>query len=166
MGASVGINTTTTVDGDLYVTGNITAFFPSDINLKTHITPIGNPLVILDGLSGNYFMWNENAGESKAGTKDYGVIAQEVEKWMPELVVEDKNGVKKVRYEGLIPLLIEVAKNFSGRIDALEMGAGNAPRPNAMPQYPYPPYPYYPYPPQGGQQPPYPYPYPPQPPQQ
>ena len=105
------------------------------------------------------------------------MIAQEVEKDFPELVVEDKNGVKKVRYEGLIPLLIEVAKDLTGRVEAIEMGAVNLTRPSMIreeqmrsvqqAQFPYPPYPYpyYPYPPQR-QQPPYPYPQPPQEPQQ
>ena len=94
------------------------------------------------------------------------MIAQEVAKDFPELVVEDKNGVKKVRYEGLIPLLVEATKDLVGRVEAIEYGEPNAPRRNQqMPQYPPYPYPYYPYPPQG-QQPPYPYPQPPQEPQQ
>jgi hypothetical protein len=117
-------------------------------------------------LSGNSFIWNEKAGKSKNGQIDYGVIAQEVEKDFPELVVTDKNGIKKVRYEGLTPVLIEAIKELVGRVTAIESGVPNAPRtPQQMPQYPPYPYPYYPYPPQG-QQPPYPYPQPPQEPQQ
>jgi len=167
MGASVGINTITTIDGDLYVTGNITAFFPSDVNLKSNVKPIVDPVQKVTKLSGNSFFWNEKAGESKEGQKDYGVIAQEVEKVFPELVVEDKNGVKKVRYEGLIPVLLESIKELDYRLKTLgdesttnntrpwiAPGQGQQPQyPGYPPQYPYPPYPY-PYPPQQPPQPP------------
>jgi len=152
MGSSVGVTTDLSVDGDLYVTGNITAFFPSDKNLKDRIQQIAKPDQKMKTLSGNMFVWNEKAGKNKEGQIDYGVIAQEVEKEFPELVVEDKNGVKKVRYEGLTPVMIEAIKDLIGRVEAIEMGSPNAPRNPTqmqMPQYPYPypPYPY-PYPPQ------------------
>ena len=152
MGSSVGVTTDLSVDGDLYVTGNITAFFPSDKNLKDRIQQIAKPDQKMKSLSGNMFVWNEKAGKTKQGQIDYGVIAQEVEKEFPELVVEDKNGVKKVRYEGLTPVMIEAIKDLIGRVEAIEMGSPNAPRNPTqmqMPQYPYPypPYPY-PYPPQ------------------
>ena len=171
IGSSVGINTITTIDGDLYVTGNITAYFPSDVNLKSNVKPLQNAVDKVIQLKGCSFFWNEKAGESKDGQKDYGVIAQDVEKVFPELVVEDKNGVKKVRYEGLIPVLIESIKELNMRM-AMDGDPGAIPhkawvtpgtqRQQQMSQYPYPQqYPYYPYPPQGGQ-----YPYPPQPPQQ
>ena len=152
MGSSVGVTTDLSVDGDLYVTGNITAFFPSDKNLKDRIQQIAKPDQKMKTLSGNMFVWNEKAGKNKEGQIDYGVIAQEVEKEFPELVVEDKNGVKKVRYEGLTPVMIEAIKDLIGRVEAIEMGSPNAPKnpmQMQMPQYPYPypPYPY-PYPPQ------------------
>ncbi len=146
-----------------------TAYFPSDVNLKSNVKPIDNSVEKVNKLKGCSFFWNEKAGESKDGQKDYGIIAQDVEKIFPELVVEDKNGVKKVRYEGLIPVLIEAVKELNIRMvglgdpDGLPRKAWVSPgSQQQQPQYPYPPqYPYYPYPPQGGQ-----YPYPPQPPQQ
>jgi len=116
MGSSVGINTTTTVDGDLFVTGNITAFFPSDERLKDDIHAISDSADKVDRLRGVHFIWNENAGEGKNGQKDIGVIAQDVEKDFPELVYTDKHGVKKVRYEGLIPVLIEAIKDLRKQI--------------------------------------------------
>ena len=116
MGSSVGINTTTTIDGDLFVTGNVTAFFPSDERLKDDIHAISDSADKVDRLRGVHFIWNENAGESKNGQKDIGVIAQDVEKDFPELVYTDKNGVKKVRYEGLIPVLIEAIKDLRKQI--------------------------------------------------
>ena len=115
MGSTVSISTTTTIEGDLLVTGNITAFFPSDAALKDDVQAIEDSLVKIAGLSGNSFTWNENAGKSLEGQKDYGVIAQEVEQYFPELVVTDKNGVKKVRYEGLIPVLIQAIKELHDR---------------------------------------------------
>jgi hypothetical protein len=122
MGSSVGINTTTTIDGDLFVTGditaygNVTAFYPSDERLKDDIHAISDSADKVDRLRGVHFIWNENAGESKNGQKDIGVIAQDVEKDFPELVYTDKDGVKKVRYEGLIPVLIEAIKDLRKQI--------------------------------------------------
>ena len=115
-GSTVSISTTTTIDGDLLVTGNVTAFYPSDIALKDDITRIENSVDKINNLSGNTFTWNDKAG-SLTGTKDLGVIAQEVEEYFPELVVTDKHGVKKVRYEGLIPVLIEGIKELKSKID-------------------------------------------------
>jgi len=160
MGSTVSISTSTTIDGDLFVTGNVTAFSPSDERLKEHVKPIQNAIEKLGKLSGNYFRWKDDSGVSKAGQKDYGVIAQEVQKEFPELVWEDSNGILKVNYEGLIPLLIECNKNIAYRVQAIEMGSPN--KPVYQPPNPYQGYnPYYPppgyYPPPPGyppQQPP------------
>ena len=48
---------------------------------------------------------------------DYGVIAQEIEKIMPEIVVQRENGLKAVRYEKIIPLLIEAIKELETKIN-------------------------------------------------
>jgi hypothetical protein len=49
-----------------------------------------------------------------------GIVAQEVEKVFPELVVEGEDGVKRVCYEGLIGPLIEAVKELDARVAALE----------------------------------------------
>jgi hypothetical protein len=83
----------------------------SDINLKENIETIYDPLEKLKQLNGYTFDWKET------GKKSAGVIAQEVEKVMPELVHGDDT--KSVDYNGLIGLLIETVKAQQVQIDDL-----------------------------------------------
>ena len=85
----------------------------SDINLKKNIEKIENPLDKLSEISGVTFQWIENDKQSG------GVIAQDVEKVMPELVgqIEDH---KSVNYNGLIGLLVECVKEQQKQIDELK----------------------------------------------
>jgi hypothetical protein len=76
-------------------------------------------------IGGYTFDWNDN--QTFNSGKDYGVIAQEIEEIMPELVGINHNGYKAVRYEKLTPLLIEAIKEQNSiieiqkqRIDKLE----------------------------------------------
>ena len=112
------------VHGGLYVTSNIsadadiTAFYSSDIKLKDNISNISFPLEKIEQLNGVQFAWNSLA-EDKTG-EEYGVIAQEVEQVLPLAVTERDNGFKAVRYEKLIPLLIESIKELSEKVKQLE----------------------------------------------
>ena len=94
--------------------GDVIAFSTSDIN-----TPIDNPLNKIQQLSGNTFTWKPEAGARKAGLKDIGVIAQEVNSVLPN-ITREVNGVMSVRYEKLIPLLIECVKEQQIQIDELK----------------------------------------------
>lgn len=112
----------TTINGDLRVTGDITAFFASDERLKSNITPIENGLEKILSLSGNTYDWNEKA--TKEGT-EVGVIAQEVEALgLPGLVQTNGNGYLGVRYEKLVPILIEAVKDLSAKVEWLESQIG------------------------------------------
>jgi hypothetical protein len=79
----------------------------SDFNLKTNIQTVDNALDIVDNLRGVSFEWKEN------GKKSYGVIAQELEKVLPELVKGDDP--KTVSYSGIIGVLIEAIKELAKR---------------------------------------------------
>ena len=68
---------------------------------------IESPLDKLLQLSGYTFDWKNN------GKSSVGVMAQEVEKVLPQIVSTDNNGVKRVSYDALIPLLIEAIKELS-----------------------------------------------------
>jgi hypothetical protein len=84
----------------------------SDFNLKTNIQTVDNALEIVDNLRGVSFEWKEN------GKKSYGVIAQELEKVLPELV---KGGdPKTVSYSGIIGVLIEAVKELSEEVRELK----------------------------------------------
>ena len=107
------------VTGDLRVTGDITSYFSSDIRLKKNIKPIESPLEKLKLISGNTFEWDEeNTAHSNKG-KDIGVIAQEIEKVLPE-IVKEKRGHKAVQYEKIVALLIESNKALLERVEQLE----------------------------------------------
>jgi len=111
---STGVNIT----GELQVTGDITAFYSSDERLKDNITPIDDPLAKVLSLGGYTFDWNENTNNEGTET---GVIAQEVEALgLPGIVTTRDNGYKAVRYEKLVPLLIEAIKELSDKVEALE----------------------------------------------
>lgn len=85
----------------------------SDESQKTDINTINNALDIVSGLRGVSFTWKET------GKSSTGVIAQEVEKVLPELVT-DKDGLKSVNYDGLIGVLIESIKELKEEIRVLK----------------------------------------------
>ena len=105
--------------GNLNVTGDITAFFTSDQRLKDNITPIPNALNKVFSISGNTFNWNE---KSEKEGNDVGVVAQEILEVLPEAVTTRDNGYLAVRYEKLVPLLIEAIKELKVEINELKGG--------------------------------------------
>ena len=86
----------------------------SDERLKKNITTIEESTKILKEINGVRFTWNSNDEDT------LGVIAQDVEKVLPELVKEDKDGMKSVNYNGLIGVLIQSVKELSERVEKLE----------------------------------------------
>ena len=104
--------------------GNIVAYNSSDITLKDNIQPITNAVEKVLSISGNTFTWNDKAPKSLVeftGVNDTGVIAQEVEKLeLPGIVQTKDDGTLGVRYEKLVPLLIEAIKELKGEIDELK----------------------------------------------
>lgn len=103
---------------NLLVKGDIIAFSTSDKNLKDNIKNIENPLDKIVKINGVTFNWNSSQ-ETYTGT-DVGVIAQEIEEIIPEAVTTRENGYKAVKYEKIIPLLIESIKELKERNEALE----------------------------------------------
>ena len=85
----------------------------SDINLKENISRVENAGEVLSNLTGVNFTWKETQRDS------IGVIAQELEEILPQLVSDTENG-KSVNYNGLIGVLIEAVKELSDRVDQLE----------------------------------------------
>jgi hypothetical protein len=116
-GSLVAICTNTTISGILSVTDDITAFWTSDERLKDNVTAIDDPLAKVISISGNTFDWNEKSNKSG---HDVGLIAQEIEKVLPEAVVTRDNGYLAVDYHKVVPLLVEAIKELSGKVEALE----------------------------------------------
>ena len=112
------------IEGKLHVGDDIIAFNSSDINLKENITVIPNALDKINAISGNTFTWKSSATtpESFSGiTEDTGVIAQEVEALgLPGITTTRDDGTKAVRYERIVPILIQAVKELSAKVTALE----------------------------------------------
>ena len=104
--------------GVIQADGDIIAFMSSDKRLKDNIVPIGSPLKKILKIGGYEFDWNENQDIYKG--HDVGIIAQEIEEVLPEIVTTRKNGYKAVKYEKLVPLLIEGIKEQQKQIDELK----------------------------------------------
>ena len=104
----------------VYAKQDLIANFSSDQQLKDKVLTIDTALDKVESLGGYSFVWNNNIGDMRAGTPDYGVIAQEVENVLPHAVDINSRGHKTVNYNSLIPLLIEAVKELSARVKELE----------------------------------------------
>jgi len=110
-----------TSSGDVIAEGDVVAYYTSDIRLKDNIEVIKGSLDKIDGIRGVEFDWNEKSpGWAQERGHDIGVIAQEVQKVVPEIVVERKNGYLGVDYKRIIPLLIESVKELKQEVDDLK----------------------------------------------
>ena len=107
------------IGGALNVGGDITAFSSSDVSLKENITPISNAVDKVRSISGNTFTWNKKSVYN--GEEGTGIIAQEIEALgLPGLATTREDGVKAVRYDRLVAVLIEAVKELSAKVTALE----------------------------------------------
>ena len=110
--------------GDIFAGGDIVAYASSDIRLKDNVELISNPLQKINQIGGYSFVWNEEKQDTYKGT-DYGVIAQEIEQILPELVDTRENGYKAVKYDKLVSLLIEGIKDLSKQVEELKEKINN-----------------------------------------
>ena len=106
------------INNDLHVGGDITAFSSSDQNLKTNVVGITSALYKVGLITGYTYTWNEKAHFEG---DDTGVIAQEVEALgLPGISTTRFDGTKAVRYEKLVPVLIQAIKELEARVKTLE----------------------------------------------
>ena len=108
------------ISGALNVGGDVVAYASSDERLKDNIELISNPIEKVQSLKGVTWNWNDNADELQQSLPNVGVIAQDVEKVLPELVTDRDNGFKGVDYAKLTGLLIEAVKDQQKQIDELK----------------------------------------------
>lgn len=112
------ITTAYNANPNIRTSGDVVAYASSDKRFKDNLEVIQNPIDKIHKLNGYTFDWNDKQDVYKG--KDYGVVAQEVEKVMPELVDTRFDGYKAVKYEKLVPLLIESIKELEARVKELE----------------------------------------------
>lgn len=119
--------TGTAAAATITATGNITAYFTSDINLKENIREIPDALEKIDKIRGVQFDWKDSEIKERGGEDGYftrksdvGVIAQEIEAVLPEVVATRPDGKKAVRYELLCSLLIQAIKELKEEVNLLK----------------------------------------------
>ena len=118
---------TSAASGEVRATGEITAFYSSDIALKENINPIENALNKVMLLGGYNYDWKDSYVEKRGGIDGYfvrksdvGVLAHEIEKVVPEAHATREDGTGAVRYEKIVPLLIEAIKDLNKEIKELK----------------------------------------------
>jgi len=88
----------------------------SSVRYKENIKPISNPLQIINNLEGVTFEWK------KSQSSDIGFVAEQVGKYLPNVVEWEKNGVdaQSMDYNKIVPILVEAIKNQQSQIDQLK----------------------------------------------
>ena len=123
-----GVGTTTNPGvGGIYATGNITAYYSSDIKFKENVRDIPDALATVNAIGGKLFDWTDEYIESKGGADgyfvqkaDFGVVAQDVQKVFPIAVRTRPDGSLAVDYEKLGALAFAALVELTKRVEALE----------------------------------------------
>ena len=111
---------TFTVSGDVIAYGS-----PSDVRLKENIKPIKSALDKISKLQGVTFDWKNKSENILDIKEDIGFIAQDVQKVLPELVRENKDGMLSMRHQGIAPILLEAIKELKAEIEELKLNKCN-----------------------------------------
>ena len=113
--------------GEIRANNNITAYYTSDASFKENVKPIQNALEKVMMVDGVEFDWTEEFMDSHGGEDGYfvrrhdvGVIAQNIEKVLPEVVATREDGTKAVKYDRIVALLIEAIKELKKEVDSLK----------------------------------------------
>jgi hypothetical protein len=125
---SFGVGTAASgTTGEIRATNDVTAFYSSDVALKENIENISSPMDKVQNLNGVLFDWKQDFIDAKGGEdgyfvrkRDVGVVAQDVEKVLPEVVGTRPDGVKAVKYDRLCALLIECVKDLQDQVNDLK----------------------------------------------
>ena len=106
------------IAGDVHCAGTMNALqflATSDVTMKTGIGPMSDPLAKIRQIDGYQYKWAHDA----QGPTHYGVLAQEVEEVLPDIVATQENGQKAVDYTGLIAHLLEAVKTLDAKVQEL-----------------------------------------------
>ena len=99
---------------------DVIAYFSSDERLKENVTPISNAIAKVKQIRGVEFDWIKNDEVHHNEGHDIGVIAQEIEKVLPEIITTKKSGYKGVKYDKIVALLIQAVKEQQKEIEELK----------------------------------------------
>jgi len=114
-----------TVTGAVTATGDITAFFTSDKRHKNNIKTIPNALEKVTKLNGVTWEWNDDVNEVTKSTPKTGLIAQEVQEVLPEVVKTRDDGFLALDYSKMMGLMVEAIKEQQIQIEELKAQIGS-----------------------------------------
>jgi hypothetical protein len=118
------ISTTSAIfGGTITAVGDITAFATSDVRLKTNIENITDALSKVCKLDGVTYNWNDLAHDlenKNTNIREAGVLAGQINEVLPEIVSVRESGYMAVRYERIVPLLVEAIKELQAKVEKLE----------------------------------------------
>lgn len=125
---SLGVGTAASgTVGEIRATNNITAFFSSDARLKENVKPITDALNKVSQIRGVEFDWTQEYLAQYGGEDGYfvrrhdvGVIAQEIQTVLPEVVAQREDGTLAVKYDRVVSLLIEAIKELREQVEQLK----------------------------------------------
>lgn len=114
------------ISGTLYASGDVIAYYSSDVRLKENIQSIDNALAKVNAINGVTFDWTDAhmatrfdpvKNKSFIAKNDVGLIAQEIESVIPEIVTTREDGYKAVKYDKMVALLVEAIKELDRKIE-------------------------------------------------
>jgi hypothetical protein len=116
--------------GQLRASDDIIAFASSDITLKENISLISNSLEKVKQLRGVAYDWTDSYIQRKGGLdevymrkRDIGLLAQDVEQVLPEIVARRQDGYLAIKYDRVVALLVEAIKDLSEQVERLKKDA-------------------------------------------
>jgi hypothetical protein len=125
---SLGIGTAASgTTGEIRATNEVTAYYSSDARLKENVQTIENALNKLRQLNGVMFDWTEEVILQRGGEDGYfvrkhdtGLIAQQVEEVLPEVVADRQDGYKAIKYEKMVGLIIQGINELGEEIKTIK----------------------------------------------
>jgi hypothetical protein len=125
-GLTVSTTSTNVSSNEIRSSGDIVAYYSSDRRLKENIRTIENALELIRQIEGVRYDWTDEHIKDRGGEdgyfvrkQDIGVIAQDVQTILPEVVAERPDGTLAVRYEKIVALLLAAIKELDAKHDRL-----------------------------------------------
>ena len=107
------------VSGSITATGDVIAYSTSDKRHKNNIVLISDALTKVTKLNGVTWEWNDGVDAATKETPKTGLIAQEVQEVLPEVVKEREDGFLALDYSKMMGLMVEAIKEQQKQIDSL-----------------------------------------------
>ena len=109
------------VPANIVATGEITAYAPSDIRLKRNVIPIDNATGTIKRMNPVQFNWNSTAvglnKEKDEQRLNYGLLAQELEQVLPDLIHTIHGSYKSIDYNGLFAIIIKGLQELNQKVE-------------------------------------------------